>query len=64
VTRSGAAISKFGSCAWSFRGEIMGRRPVIEKPESGNHHRRLLDSGFACASLRRPGMTKWMFGAI
>ena len=49
---------------WSFRGEIIGRGPVIANPESRNHHRWLLDSGFACASLRRPGMTKRMFGAI
>jgi len=37
---------------------------MIENPESSNHCCGSLDSGFACASLRRPGMTKWMFGAI
>jgi hypothetical protein len=57
-----AAILKFESYAWSF--EIIGRRPMIENPESSNHCCGLLDSGFACALLRRPGMTNWMFGAI
>src|SRR5271163_3903732 len=33
---------------------------MIENPESSNPCRWLLDSGFACASLRRPGMTKWV----
>jgi hypothetical protein len=31
-----AAISKFESYAWSFRGEIIGRRAMIENPESNN----------------------------
>jgi hypothetical protein len=55
--RSSAAISKFESYAWSFRGEIIGRRPMIENPESRHHCRRLLDSGFACelASNFDPG---------
>ena len=60
-TLTSTAISKFESYAWSFLGEIIGRRPMIENPESSNPCRWLLDSG---ASLRRPGMTKWMFGAI
>jgi hypothetical protein len=28
---------KFGSYAWSFRGKITGRGPMIENPECGNH---------------------------
>jgi len=37
---------------------------MIENPESSNHCRWLPDSGFACASLRRRGTTKWRFGAM
>jgi len=45
-----------------------GARPSAEgrgskNPESSNLGRWLLDSGFASASLRRPGMTNWKFGA-
>ena len=37
---------------------------MIENPESSNPAAGYWIPGFACASLRRPGMTKWMFGAI
>jgi hypothetical protein len=33
---SSAAISKFESYTWSSRGEIIGRTPMIENPESGS----------------------------
>jgi hypothetical protein len=51
---------KFESYGWSFRGEIIGRRPMIENRNPG-----ITVAGYwipgSPASLRRPGMTKWIF---
>jgi hypothetical protein len=49
---------KFESYGWSFRGEIIGRRPMIENRNPG-----ITVAGYwipgSPASLRRPGMMGW-----
>jgi hypothetical protein len=47
----------------SFRGEIGGRRPTVENPESRGHAHinAKLDSGFA---LRAPGMTSYLIDFV